>query len=495
MLKRITVCATMLIIVLASLICVNSFAAESYKTGSYLVTDADGVKLYNQAEESFEFNITARKDAVLNIIKISDSFGYTVYDGVYGWVNLASGLKFISSMPTVTGGESVDGIKGIKITKLPDKLTYIEGEDVADISGLEVSIVFDDEYSSTMKITGFTVSFPDLDTYGEKSVNIYYGKYRASYPISVIKVPVTGIVLTLPTKTSYIEGEAISFDGLGVTAYFSDGRDNGSGIKLNRNDYKISGITEGDSKLKPGTYKVTVTYMYPEIESSFHIYVSGKSVKSLKMVKIPSNPTIYQGQSFKTSDFELQATYDNGKTENITDFNIEYDNMLLGTHTAKIYYMDKYVAFDYTVLALKEAGIKVDSASVGSYTGMPVDFSNLKVYIVYNSGETKLIESGYDLSHEINTSVVGRYPVKVTYGTYAAEFQYTVADRPQRILGDVNGDGDITAEDARLALRASASLEYLDENAYNAADTNFDGNLTAEDARMILRVSAGLESF
>ncbi|MBQ8210776.1 MAG: bacterial Ig-like domain-containing protein [Clostridia bacterium] len=496
MLRRITVFILTVAIMLSVLTSAQSLAAESFTTGAYLVTDTNGVKLYGQAEETFDFCTTARKDALLNIIEVSGSFGYTVYDGIYGWVDLSSGLRFTSSMPAVTDKNTIEGSKGIKITKLPDKLTYIEGEEAADISGLEVSLIFDDEYNSAMKITGYTVSFPDLDTIGEKNVTVYYGGYSASYPVSVVKVPVTGIVLTLPSKTAYIEGEAISFDGLGVTAYFSDGRDSGAGIKLDRSEYTITGVKEGDSTLDAGTYKVTVTYMYPEIEASFHIYVSEKSVTSLKIIKIPSDPTIYQGQSFRTSDFELEATYDNGITETITDFNIEYDNMQLGTHTARIYYMDKYVAFDYTVLELKETGIEVgDATSVGSYTGTAVDFSNLKVYIVYNSGEKKLLSDGYGLTHEIDTSTVGKYPVKVTYGEYEAEFQYTVADRPQRILGDVNGDGEITAADARLALRSSAMLEYLDENSFNAADVDFNGELTASDARKILRVSAGIDSF
>ena len=63
--------------------------------------------------------------------------------------------------------------------------------------------------------------------------------------------------------------------------------------------------------------------------------------------------------------------------------------------------------------------------------------------------------------------------------------------------GDVNGDGKVGPEDARLALRASVRLEQYapGSDAFTAADTNRDGVITAEDARVILRVSVGLESF
>ena len=63
------------------------------------------------------------------------------------------------------------------------------------------------------------------------------------------------------------------------------------------------------------------------------------------------------------------------------------------------------------------------------------------------------------------------------------------------VFGDANNDGDVTAADARLVLRVSASLEEPTERILNFADTNEDGEITASDARTILRVSADLESF
>ena len=60
--------------------------------------------------------------------------------------------------------------------------------------------------------------------------------------------------------------------------------------------------------------------------------------------------------------------------------------------------------------------------------------------------------------------------------------------------GDVDTDGNISADDARLALRASADLEKLYRTQWLLADVNADGDVTANDARQILRYSAGLQS-
>lgn len=61
------------------------------------------------------------------------------------------------------------------------------------------------------------------------------------------------------------------------------------------------------------------------------------------------------------------------------------------------------------------------------------------------------------------------------------------------IKGDVDGDGKITAEDARLTLRASVGSEKLSEEQTKRADVDGDGKLTASDARTILRKATGLE--
>lgn len=59
--------------------------------------------------------------------------------------------------------------------------------------------------------------------------------------------------------------------------------------------------------------------------------------------------------------------------------------------------------------------------------------------------------------------------------------------------GDLNGDGEILANDARLALRASAKLEQLTEEQFLAADVDGNGQVLANDARQILRYSARLQ--
>lgn len=74
----------------------------------------------------------------------------------------------------------------------------------------------------------------------------------------------------------------------------------------------------------------------------------------------------------------------------------------------------------------------------------------------------------------------------------------TLADGTKKeivVPGDADGDGKISASDARLALRASVGLESYKEDScyYKAANVESNDKMSASDARLILRASVGLE--
>ncbi len=66
--------------------------------------------------------------------------------------------------------------------------------------------------------------------------------------------------------------------------------------------------------------------------------------------------------------------------------------------------------------------------------------------------------------------------------------EYTIV-----VLGDLHGDGEILANDARTALRNSVGLDSLNDAQLKAADVNGDGVVDSSDARSILRASVGLD--
>ena len=76
----------------------------------------------------------------------------------------------------------------------------------------------------------------------------------------------------------------------------------------------------------------------------------------------------------------------------------------------------------------------------------------------------------------------------------AAGYVFFHSQSDSYLLGDIDGDNQITSGDARLALRFSVSLETPTAEQYVRADVDGDASVSAGDAREILRYSVGLSS-
>ena len=61
------------------------------------------------------------------------------------------------------------------------------------------------------------------------------------------------------------------------------------------------------------------------------------------------------------------------------------------------------------------------------------------------------------------------------------------------VAGDVDGSGDISVSDARLALRAAVKLDTLTGADFTSADVDFSGDISVSDARLILRAAVKLD--
>ena len=84
----------------------------------------------------------------------------------------------------------------------------------------------------------------------------------------------------------------------------------------------------------------------------------------------------------------------------------------------------------------------------------------------------------------------------ITAGAQGTEEELFRADTDQycSLRGDVDGDGKVTASDARRILRCSARLEIIDQARNGAYELDGVFGVTAADARLALRVSVALDS-
>ena len=154
-------------------------------------------------------------------------------------------------------------LEKIEITKAPDKVDYIEGENFSG-AGMEVTATYSD--LSTRPITGYDVVNGKNLTLGQTSVTISYTENginktteqaitvaEKTEQINLEKIEIT----KAPDKVEYIEGENFSGAGMEVTATYSDlstrpitGYDvvNGKNLTLGQTSVTISYTENGINK-------------------------------------------------------------------------------------------------------------------------------------------------------------------------------------------------------------------------------------------------------
>jgi|LSQX01.3.fsa_nt_gb hypothetical protein len=142
-----------------------------------------------------------------------------------------------------------------------------------------------------------------------------------------------------------------------------------------------------------------------------------------------------------------------------------------------------------------------------SYTGnMDLSFLQFKYVDCYvelkvnKMGDVQSYTTHYKcvlhVDESADTANIGQYLGFSDTVLYESEIIYKNFKWKNWLIGDVNGDLDISVIDARYCLRAALGLEIVPEGSakYRFCDANQDGKLTVVDARKILRTALGLDT-
>ncbi len=205
--------------------------------------------------------------------------------------------------------------------------------------------------------------------------------------------------------------------------------------------------------------------------------------------------------------FTVRFNPDGGSVEN-GEQTFKYGDVVKLPEPERVY----TVTFDAVGGTLAPEPLKVSAVCLGwsaSDDGNNID---------YKCGETFTVERDMTLravwSNDVQTVIPSAVPSKTGYkflgwstDSNASEPEYTAGANAYInsditlyavwetavMRGDADGNGKVTASDARIALRISAKLQAGTESEISACDLNGDKKVTASEARMILRFSARLE--
>lgn len=132
-----------------------------------------------------------------------------------------------------------------------------------------------------------------------------------------------------------------------------------------------------------------------------------------------------------------------------------------------------------------------------TYTvGESIDLQGLELKLTYTDGETVVVKQGFTVSG-FDSQTAGTKTVRVSYGEQYAEFNVTVeeikppAPKPpivppeERPVGDMDGDGETTSDDA-IYLLYHVLFGEADFPVIQNADYDGDGRTTSDDAIYLL---------
>ena len=157
-------------------------------------------------------------------------------------------------------------VKGIQVDSLPDKTTYVVGDEL-DITGLEVSLVYDDGSSASIPLDVLVISPMVLNNAGEQEISIDYDGYHTTFDVIVRSVTeIFGVTVD-------------SFDGEKVDkrlneypikfGVFEPGMTKDLVLKIN-----VKGSSEVYMKLEPITFDT-------ELTDKIIVAIDGKDVGNL----------------------------------------------------------------------------------------------------------------------------------------------------------------------------------------------------------------------
>ena len=124
-----------------------------------------------------------------------------------------------------------------------------------------------------------------------------------------------------------------------------------------------------------------------------------------------------------------------------------------------------------------------------SYTGEPL---TPDVTITDPAGKKLVKDTDYKIEYSNNTNVGIANATITGIGAYNGIVVKTFQIF-NGMIGDVNFDESITAEDALMTLRYTVGLTELNNLQLSVADVNGDDDITTEDSLLILRHAAGFQ--
>ena len=270
----------------------------------------------------------------------------------------------------------------IEVAHMPTKTRYFVGE-TFDSTGLIITAYYNDNTSE--QVTGYTLSSPDMSTYGNKTVTVTFDEKTVDF--SILVVDISGIeVKTMPTKVEYPKGDIFDATGLSVLVKYTDGTS-----ETITTGFEVSGFDSSSVGEK------TITVAYKTHTTTFKVTVYDLSgISGIRITSFPSKVYYKIGEAFDPSGLTVAEVRQDGTEKEITDYDISgFDSSSAGSKTITVSYnvtvngITKFVGSDNFKIRVTSDGKNPfdDSTSGGSGEVEEEKTEEIKVTVHWINGE------------------------------------------------------------------------------------------------------------
>jgi hypothetical protein len=233
--------------------------------------------------ESFTLSTPA-----ISSITVSDTRTFTVIpntgleEGSHTATVTVSGNNGITANFDVSFTVNEAALVSIAVTSLPTKTTYAKGEELV-LTGLVVTGTYTDSSDKPETVTGDNVTGYNKNNTGSQTLTVTVGGKTATFDVTVTEAALVSIaVTTLPTKTTYAQGEDLDLTGLVVTGTYTDSSTNPETVTADN--------VTGYNKNTTGNQTLTVTVGGKT--ATFDVTVNAAAVVSIAVTSPPTKTTI-----------------------------------------------------------------------------------------------------------------------------------------------------------------------------------------------------------
>ena len=395
----------------------------------------------------------------------------------------------------------------IEVITPPTKTTYLQDSvEAFSFEGLVVYAYYEDGVVETAEVENITVLDFNTAISGEQQVILDYFGQKAALDITIIPdIPDSISITKQPDLLKYKQNsvDEVLLSGIVVEASFDKGLRKKT---IDPNELTVTGFNPA----KSGKQTITVTYRTKSAKFTVEVEPLVVYPSSIEIISLPIKLEYFLNTEEKlvTTGLKVKGIYDNGDEENIRMNDLQFagfDPTVEGPQTITIRYFETTTTFEINIikqpdpteprsLVIEELPAKQQYTR---YSNEQLDLTGIVIKAVLGNGETidvpveEVSVAGFDLTSDEDMQLVS-----LTYKGCTAAIIIAIIENTDIMYGDVDGNGALSASDARLALRYSAGLEGSDwtPDMFVRADFNRDGSVTSYDARAILRSSVGLST-